>query len=133
QWFITSFDLRVMIPSTAYRIVRCNEDDVAALQTFVSNIQKMFGGGFGGFATQDLSSDVLGIHIALSELEEAPPPTAAQLGELMKDSVIATPDTHMIDAYQIWPRYAHDQWVDKYPESSVPVLLMNGTLDPQTP
>jgi len=134
QWFITSVELRVMIPSTAYRIVRCNDDDVDALQTFVSNLQKMFGGGqFAGFATHDLSSDVLGIHIALSELEEAPPPTAAQLGELMKDSVIAEPDTHMIDAYQIWPRYPHDQWVDKYPESSVPVLLMNGTLDPQTP
>lgn len=137
QWFITSGQLRIMIPSTAYRIVRCNEDDVEALSTFVQNLQQMFGGGgqFGpaGFAPQDLSSNVLGMHIALSELEETPPPTAAQLAELMKDSVIADPDTEMIDAYQTWPRYARDQWVDKYPDTAVPVLLMNGTLDPQTP
>jgi hypothetical protein len=51
----------------------------------------------------------------------------------MKDSVIADPNTAMIDAYQVWPRYAHDRWVGKYPESAAPVLLMNGTLDPQTP
>jgi pimeloyl-ACP methyl ester carboxylesterase len=53
-WFITSFKMRVMIPSTAYRIVRCNEDDVDALSTFITNLQKMFGGG----------GDVLELHDA---------------------------------------------------------------------
>jgi hypothetical protein len=37
------------------------------------------------------------------------------------------------ETYATWPRYKHDDYVGKYPDTATPVLLMNGTLDPQTP
>src|SRR6185503_1229883 len=35
--------------------------------------------------------------------------------------------------YDLWPRYPHDMYVGEYPSAAYPMLLMNGTLDPQTP
>ncbi|WP_437821688.1 alpha/beta hydrolase [Sorangium sp. So ce1078] len=32
-----------------------------------------------------------------------------------------------------WPRYPHDQFWGGWPSSTVPILAMNGQLDPQTP
>jgi hypothetical protein len=133
--FLGRFEFRVLVPSTAFRIVRCNADDVVALQTFGAMLSKMFGGGgFRAFGPkEDLSSNVLGMHIALSELEETPPPTLEQLTELMKDPVFSKPDGRMRAFYDQWPRYAHDAWVGKYPDVEIPLLLLNGTLDPATP
>jgi pimeloyl-ACP methyl ester carboxylesterase len=135
QWFITSVEMRVMIPSLAYRIVRCNDDDVDALSTFTYNMQKWMGGGFSGFATKDLSSDVLLMNVALSEMEEDPIPTAADLKALMTDTVFVDADSTIaqVEEYKKWPRYKRDEFVGKYADTATPILMMNGSLDPQTP
>jgi len=133
-WLIASFDLRVLVPSTTYRILRCDADDVLALQRFEAAIMTSVGpSGFGPAASATLSSEVVGYNIAFSELEEDPPVSRAELADLLRDAVFATPNAGIRDLYDAWPRYARNAWVGAYPTSSVPLLLMNGTLDPQTP
>ncbi|CAN5693424.1 hypothetical protein BH11MYX4_BH11MYX4_52440 [soil metagenome] len=135
--FIASFELRALVPATAYRILRCDADDVLALKRFESVLTDDLGDGFSGFdgvaGSKNLSSDILGMHIAFSELEESPPISRSQLGELLSDAVFTAYDPKLRDAYDMWPRYKPDALVGKYPTSQVPVLMMNGTLDPQTP
>jgi hypothetical protein len=99
-------------------------------------VTKWIGGGRGrdrGDHGESLYSNVLGSHVALSELEESPPRSREELAQLYADVVFARQDLTMRDLYDVWPRYEHDAYVGKYPESSAPVLMLNGTLDPQTP
>lgn len=132
--FLASFQMRNLVPATAYRILRCSADDVTAINHMLQTITQWFGGRRAWANGDDLSSDVLGMNIAMSELEEEPPISKAQLLQLMADAVFfEKDDTQLRDLYDIWPRYAHDEYVGKYPQSPVPVLLLNGTLDPQTP
>jgi hypothetical protein len=35
--------------------------------------------------------------------------------------------------YDLWPKYEKDAFVGKYPDAKIPVLILNGTLDSQTP
>lgn len=133
-WLIASFDLRVLIPSTTYRILRCDADDVLALQRFETAILTNVGpSGFGPSGTPTLSSEVLGYNIAFSELEEDPPVSRADLAALLRDAVFTTPDPGIRALYDAWPKYQRNAWVGAYPAAGVPLLLMNGTLDPQTP
>jgi pimeloyl-ACP methyl ester carboxylesterase len=142
QWFITSVELRVMIPSLVHRINRCNEEDAAPLSAFVDHMRKDFWGfedptesGDSAFATQDLSSNALLVNIAMSEMEEEPAPTLSELEALLSDSLFAIPEieTYRLETYQSWPKYRRDEYVGKYPDTATPILMMNGTLDPQTP
>jgi pimeloyl-ACP methyl ester carboxylesterase len=128
---ITGFDIRVIIPAVVHRIVRCNADDVAALKTFANLFSGPPPGGGGGGPSLD--SDVLGLHIALSEMEESPPPAMADLKKLYEGALFSDEDLSIRELYDLWPRYSHDAYVGKYPDTKVPILMMNGTLDPQTP
>ncbi len=135
--FIASFELRALVPATTYRILRCDADDVLALKRFESVLTDDLGEGFSGFdgaaGKKSLASDILGMHIAFSELEESPPISRSDLADLLSDAVFTAYDPKLRDAYDMWPRYTPDALVGKYPASQVPVLMMNGTLDPQTP
>lgn len=132
--FIKSFELRNLVPAVSHRILRCDAADIAALTQFRKTTQQYFGGGFSGFANEPLDSDVLGFNIAMSEMEESPPITVAARNKLMEGALFETADDYGMRAiYDAWPKYPHDKWVGQYPESNVPVLLMNGTLDTQTP
>lgn len=131
-WFVASFELRDLVPAVVARTVRCNEDDVTALAAFVSNVRQMTGGGFGP-EPEELSSDVLGFHIAFSEMMPSPMITRAQLAKMYEGAVFAKDDPSLYDAYEAWPKYARDEHVGQYPSTATPMLLLNGTLDPQTP
>ncbi len=41
--------------------------------------------------------------------------------------------TDQLDIYQVWPKAPVDPLARKYPTTSVPILMMNGDLDMQTP
>lgn len=131
-WFIASFELRVLVPATTHRLLRCDDDDVLALRRFERVVTGALKEDDAGGASL-LDSDILGMHIAFSELEADPPPSARELGALLTDAVFTEPDVSLREAYDAWPRYERDKWVGGYSTSSVPLLLMNGTLDPQTP
>ena len=137
SWFLTSFELRALIPATTYRVIRCNADDVTALKQFELTMTTDASIGTtdikGMQTAQSLASDMLGRNIAFSELEPSPAPTKQELANLLDGAVFTTQDASLRDEYDSWPKYAHDPWVGNYPSSSAPILMMNGTLDPQTP
>ncbi len=133
-WFIASGEMRPLVPAVSYRAVRCNADDVTALTSFVSAMRSLTGGGFDGSSgAKDLSSTVLGFHIAFSEMEPSPPTSRADLAKMLEGAVFTKNDATLYDAWEAWPKYPRDEFVGRYPDSSTPLLLLNGTLDPQTP
>lgn len=131
-WFVARVDLRTLIPAVTYRAVRCNADDVTALTRFVSNVRSMTGGAFAPTG-EELSSTVLGFHIAFSEMTPSPMTTRAELTKMYEGAIFAKNDASLYDAYEAWPKYARDETVGKYATTSSAMLMLNGTLDPQTP
>ncbi len=132
--FIARVSLRTAIPAIAVRAVRCKDDDIDALKTFVGHVKEWMRPRFDGAGgRRSLSSTVLGFHIAFSEMESVHAPTRAELAKMLEGALFTKEDTSLRDAFDAWPKYERDEYVDKYPTSRVPMLLMNGTLDPQTP
>lgn len=107
------------------RFDRCNADDVAALRLMRS--RKIFTS-----PNEGLSSDVLGLNIMFSELWESPPPSQSVLTQRYDDAVFPT-TTPSAAAEAAWPKYARDELTGKLPDAQIPVLVMNGTFDTQTP
>lgn len=121
--------LRVLVPALTYRILRCDANDVVALQNFVRvAVPTPPPGGTGAFRIPALTAN-----IAFSEMLEVPATTREDLRELMRSSVFASYSTAVHDQFDLWPRYEHDEYVGGYPDTDVPVLVLNGTLDPATP
>jgi pimeloyl-ACP methyl ester carboxylesterase len=128
-----SFQLRPLVPAAVHRILRCNEADVASLET-LRNV--VFGRGEqrdNAQPPQGLFSLALNFHIALSEMLEEPAVTRDELKTMLSDAVFTTYDRTLHDINDAWPHYARDSFVGRYPDTNVPVLVMNGTLDSQTP
>lgn len=121
------YDLREFIPALAYRIERCS----AADQNAIANFYQLAFASSGG---DTLFSDVLHHHVSLSELWESPAPSLDSLEAVVEGSLFAPGYGPRVGAqYDIWPRYPHDAYVSKWATTSVPMLMMNGTMDPQTP
>lgn len=128
-----SVQTRPLVPSIVFRTLRCNAEDVTALQNMTTEISGAFSQGFDP-TPQQMRSTLLMYNIAYSEMEESPAPTQAEIATLMADAVFRTPTTaYEHGLYESWPKYPRDEYVGKYPVTKVPVLIMNGTLDPQTP
>jgi pimeloyl-ACP methyl ester carboxylesterase len=118
---------RDYIPAVIKRVDRCSKNDVAAL--------KVFEGIFSRFDTKDPTfSQPLSVNIALSELSEQPLPSEAEIlanVETLYASVDAGPK--MAGAVGVWPAYTPDSYYGQFATTTVPMLMLNGTLDPQTP
>jgi pimeloyl-ACP methyl ester carboxylesterase len=119
--------LRDYMPAVVRRLERCSANDVAALgvfREFVSAID-----------TEASSfSQALSTHILLSELSTRPLPTASQVVENVAGlfaSIDAGP--RVAPAISNWPIYGRDAYFGVFAATAVPLLMLNGTLDPQTP
>lgn len=116
-----------------YRLDRCNDQDVTALQTFLDVV---YGGGGDPAADPFLNqfSFVLSNNIAFSELWEQPSPSAADLAAIRDKSVASRDVTvDMAQERAIWPLYAPDSFVGAWPDASkTPVLTLAGEFDPAT-
>lgn len=131
--FSRSFGLRTLVPAVTYRVLRCNEQDVVALQNLAS-LFTVSAAPSGRSAPPNLTSTMLMYNIAFSEMMEVPAITREELQELMRVSVFTSYNRAMHDVFELWwPRYEHDELVGGYPDTDVPVLLLNGTLDSATP
>jgi pimeloyl-ACP methyl ester carboxylesterase len=134
---LRSSKIRNLIPATAYRVLRCSAADVAALTKLRAVMMPTPAAPPAGTPPPapppTLYSGTLLLHVALSELVEDPVVTRAELQALMSDAVFATYSPAMLDTYDAWPRYPREELVGKYPDTDVPILLMNGTHDTQTP
>lgn len=125
------FEERVMIPALTYRLERCNADDVAALRHFAQNVPDFIAQLTG----DPLRSTVINTHIALSELWEEPIPTVNELNAFMNDSNFAVSSALGLRLRwdDGWPAYAEDEYAGEFPDTRIPVLAINGELDPATP
>ena len=127
---LMSVDTRAFIPAVAYRFERCDDADVAAITQLSSVL----------FGQQQLTyydtlmSTALFNNVAISELwPESAPPLAEFLAEV--DGLFASIDlSPRVAALQdAWPRYPDDAYVGQWATTDLPLLMMNGDLDPQTP
>ena len=119
--------LRDYTPAVIKRLLRCSDNDVKSLKLFQQVISSipLDGAGF---------SQVLSANIALSEMSEKPLPTQAAIAANVSNlaaSLDAGP--RLSGAIGSWPTYPLDAYVGQFAETTVPMLMLNGTLDPQTP
>lgn len=129
--FVMYRTLREHLFPLVYRVQRCADADVQAVTTYFQVLDNLFAGPGGGPLR---GSRALQVHVALSELWEAPEPTAAELQARCDGAVICPRlGPSFVPLLDTWPRYPQDMYVNAWPETAVPVLAMNGTLDPQTP
>lgn len=111
----------------AYRLDRCDTGDVAAIATLFNVL-------YGKTPEYHGFSAALQLNISFSELWEKPAPTAAEL-QAMDDAALFSPDFNGYygPVFDFWPRYDAGPITTAWPSAKVPVLVLNGTLDPQTP
>lgn len=120
---------RTAVVAMFLRVERCAEADETAFATLASLLHT---------ETVGREEDRLEFSVPLyalvvrSELWDEPTPSLADYHTLLSGSVFAPPLRH----YAVWrdgPRYEPDEWVGGYPTTSIPVLMLNGSMDPQTP
>lgn len=121
---LTDWELRTYLPAVVKRVERCTSLDVEA----VTQLLQVFPAeGALTVAPAPLQSLPLGTHILLSEMygREGLSPTSPLI------SLDQT--SRMAALHDLWPRYQPDAAVGQWPQTRAPILMLNGTLDPQTP
>jgi pimeloyl-ACP methyl ester carboxylesterase len=123
---------RNMVPAVIHRLDRCSEADAAAINQLFSAF----------FAPQDLSKNemlrqwgwILGDHIVFSELWETPAPPPEVLDSIRENAVASREITAgRAQRQAAWPTYKLDALAGQWAETQVPMLMLQGGLDPATP
>lgn len=121
---------RVLAPAILYRLERCEPADVAALQHAVGLIIA----ALATIVEDPYYSRALGHHIKLSELWKAPHPSLAETEALVAGAVFSVASTlELLELEAIWPSYPIEPWEEVFATSELPMLMINGELDPATP
>lgn len=128
--FLADASLRGFVPSLFSRALRCGPEDRDDLERLVSLFVDR-----PAHYTEELYSPVLFRNIELSEQWPEPWPTLEALQEAHDDAAfsfgVGPASRPLLD---LWPRYPWDRDVDDaLAVTSVPLLLLQGGLDPQTP
>ncbi|KAH3746084.1 alpha/beta hydrolase fold [Pelomyxa schiedti] len=125
---------RVFVPVIVFRLNRCNEDDIAAL----NYLMKSTSAHLTARDTPLIPADnlLLCINIVASEmLSFGTPADVKTLTEQSMSFYFATfaPEQMRI-WYEYWTRYPLDEYAQKLPNvDGLPLLMLNGNLDPATP
>ncbi|MDI3288758.1 alpha/beta fold hydrolase [Polyangium sp. 15x6] len=130
---VATLETRPLVPALVYRGHRCAPSDVAAFEHLIGFLTAP---PASSAANPDayLYSQVLSFNVAISEMMELDPLPLAEAQSIQDQAFFWTGDVATEYAlFDAWPRYARDAYVGKYAPTTVPMLLMNGTLDPQTP
>ncbi len=123
----TDYFDRLLLPASIYRILRCDAGDLAWLAKVRSYLSSPSNPKEVGF------SNVVFYNIGLSELWQSEA-TAAEFRDVEKGLVAyAGFPPRFAYARRYWPEYPHDEYYGKWPSSPVPILVLQGTLDPRTP
>jgi hypothetical protein len=133
QWllFLAHPVYRAHLFALAYRLQRCEPEDVAVIQHYLDALPSVLPPLP---PVQGRVSRVLSNHVTLSELWADPPPSTQELADRCANQVFCPRTSLSIGAlYDLWPRYAHDEYVGKWPTARTPILAMNGTADSATP
>jgi pimeloyl-ACP methyl ester carboxylesterase len=127
---LDSFWNREHIPAFIYRVDRCDDGDIEAINNMIEQTISAEPESEDG----DLSmSEALNIHITLSEII-APLLTHEQnLDFASNANFLISPPYDYGPLYDYWPRYPVDEYSNVWATTDVPMLMMNGDLDPKTP
>ncbi len=121
---------RALIPAVLYRIARCNAEDVAALAGAAPQMMDPLG----GLLNDPLFSRVLNNHVSISEMWHPPIPTVEQAQQAAADALFGLGSTEgRVVLADEWPTYAPDEYALEYAESDVPMLMLVGQFDPNSP
>ena len=124
-----SWDERALIPATLARLERCNTADLAALRYLRAVLAQPSAPN----VNDRLQSSLLGMNISASELWPAEPPPIEALRAIDDAAIVSFGSAvRMAQRVPAWPRYTPDEHAGRYPETELPVLLINGEFDPAT-
>ncbi len=119
--------LRDYLPALAYRIDRCETEDVVAIEWLARVLGEIL-------VPDPYGSVVLATNIAYAEFLDEPVPSLQQVLDHVATLYVSRDSgPELIAHYADWPRYSRDEYYGQYPSTATPLLLLNGTLDPQTP
>ena len=129
--------LRIVLPAFYYRLERCNEKDVSAinnlLNIFLSIITGESTGAEGNSIPRTLSFPLM-YHIGLSEEINENPISAEEMLEIDKTLLASSHNAYkFLQLLEKWPVYKTDDYYRKWASPNVPILMINGTLDQRTP
>lgn len=128
--FLMDPSMRAYLPAIVHRADRCEPRDVAALQKLMQNLTQQ-PGTVSEFMKQ--WSWVLAHNVITSEFNESPPPTKALL-QSIRDGAVASRDiTEQLEVQLgTWPTYTPGALAMQWADSSMPMLFLQGGLDPAT-
>lgn len=137
---LTSWSNRVLIAPLAYRLARCSGADQTALASATEAVNRGEEVAVAAAAARpnrptrrgDGINNLLYYNVILSELWDGRT-TDDGLAQYIAGSLFAPggQDTG-VALYDAWPRYT-EPLAAQFAQSSVPMLMMNGIIDPQTP
>lgn len=118
---------RMLVPAILYRLNRCNAGDQEALLQLV-------GASTRSHQSEDLKSAVVRTNIVISELL-GPGINFDEALTFSEQSFFST-DLTLYATYARenggWPPYPLDGCSDRFPDTDLPILILNGDLDPNT-
>ena len=121
---------RALVPATLFRIERCNAGDVAALRYLNAVLALPATPSI----TDRLQSGLLGLNISGSEFWASDPPPLAELEAIDEAAIFSFgAAVRIFHRTMTWPRYPLDEYAGAYPDTELPVLIINGEFDPATP
>ena len=125
---LNNWATRVLVPPLIYRLNRCNADDQGVLTYFLETLKS------GGSDRTILNSPMLCDLISLSELYGGN--TSAQLEQFLAGAHFSEDvSLRFAEIYEagIWALYHDPDHAQILPQTDIPMLMLNGTTDPQTP
>jgi hypothetical protein len=124
---------RPITPPLIYRLNRCNESDQIALNNFLQSLSGENDEN-NGDSGPELDSQALSDHVSLSELFMG---ISLEEAEAIADSALFSDDTTLglaeINNTGEWPVYGKDGFIGGVPDTDIPVLMLNSTIDGATP
>jgi pimeloyl-ACP methyl ester carboxylesterase len=123
--YLTVIDLREVVLPLVYRLDRCTQDDVAAMQNSLEYMEA---------TTPDLSrnGNVVRMNILVSELWEHSASEAETLGACNDATLCPGVGPMVLPFVQNWPSY-EAPLAGQWSMAATPILTLNGNLDAQTP
>lgn len=138
--------LAALVPSFLFRVARCTSADQQAIVAATNALNPQTGvNPIAGQPEGDLGSGPLYNTVVFSELWATPAPTQSTLKTRLASltlttGAVALPSGSLEDwvlnmdrKRPVWPVYAKDDFAGKWATTDVPVLVLNGDLDVQTP
>eukprot|EP00005_Dracoamoeba_jomungandri_P006342 CAMPEP_0174261752 /NCGR_PEP_ID=MMETSP0439-20130205/12040_1 /TAXON_ID=0 /ORGANISM="Stereomyxa ramosa, Strain Chinc5" /LENGTH=529 /DNA_ID=CAMNT_0015346299 /DNA_START=51 /DNA_END=1640 /DNA_ORIENTATION=- len=133
---LESREQRLIIPPLINRLIRCNPQDIEEIKNYIK-YQEQMAEKKAQLNITTIQNGALMLNIMTSELYSMrdPPPSGKYYIDLDKTLFFsADASTALALTYPLWNKYDPyaTQGFDQYPESKIPLLLLNGELDPQS-